>query len=64
MFFLFLEMSEHPEDKKPDLSHLPRGAISIKGMPVSRNARYYIYTFFLGSFLLLSMHYIAIHNIN
>ncbi|GIY42984.1 uncharacterized protein CEXT_752911 [Caerostris extrusa] len=28
-----------PEDKKPDFSNLPRGAIGLRGLPVSRNAR-------------------------
>ncbi|KAG8181185.1 hypothetical protein JTE90_010957 [Oedothorax gibbosus] len=44
--FLFLhlriqlrQMSDHTEDKKPDFSKFPRGAISIKGLPVNRNAR-------------------------
>ncbi|KFM80160.1 DNA-directed RNA polymerase III subunit RPC4, partial [Stegodyphus mimosarum] len=33
-------MSEQPnEDKKPDFSNIPRGAIGIKGLPISRNTR-------------------------
>ncbi|CAL1285371.1 unnamed protein product [Larinioides sclopetarius] len=32
-------MSQQPEDKKPDFSNFPRGAIGIKGLPVGRNAR-------------------------
>lgn len=35
-------MSQPPEDKKPDFSNLPRGAIGIKGLPIGRNARYLI----------------------
>ncbi|GFW86886.1 transposable element Tcb1 transposase [Trichonephila clavipes] len=32
-------MSQPPEDKKPDLSSFPRGAIGLKGLPIGRNAR-------------------------
>ncbi|XP_055951813.1 DNA-directed RNA polymerase III subunit RPC4-like [Argiope bruennichi] len=32
-------MAQQPEDKKPDFSNFPRGAIGIKGLPVGRNAR-------------------------
>ncbi|GFQ88014.1 uncharacterized protein TNCT_96631 [Trichonephila clavata] len=32
-------MSHPPEDKKPDLSSFPRGAIGLKGLPIGRNAR-------------------------
>ncbi|GBN64267.1 hypothetical protein AVEN_145364-1 [Araneus ventricosus] len=33
------KMAQQPEDKKPDFSNFPRGAIGIKGLPVVRNAR-------------------------
>ncbi|GFT49569.1 uncharacterized protein NPIL_690111 [Nephila pilipes] len=33
------KMSQPPEDKKPDFSSFPRGAIGLKGLPVGRNAR-------------------------